>query len=114
MCNVARVEIWEKLEIALDKVKLALIRKCDTDLAIEAVYEARDLIPKRKRKIRIADGSKAGWATVEQLDKQGADHLSAEQLHAKQLLIDQIMLTTLSMVYMYLLQTMVKTCQKYA
>ncbi len=48
--NVAQIEFCGKLEIALDKVKLAIISKCDTNLEIEAVQEAKDLIAKRKRK----------------------------------------------------------------
>ncbi len=44
------IQILREAKIALDKFKLALISKCDTDLATKAVQEAKDLIAKRKRK----------------------------------------------------------------
>ena len=77
--NIGQFEFCGKLEIALDKAKLALVNNSDPESAIEALQDAEELVADRKRKIRIADGSKAGWVTVSKLDKKTNAHLSPEQ-----------------------------------
>ena len=75
--NVAQFEFCGRLEIAIDSIKAAVLVKQDSDAAIEAIHTAEQLISDRKRKIKIADASKAGWSTIAHLDK--ADHLTSEQ-----------------------------------
>ncbi|XP_038066818.1 uncharacterized protein LOC119737471 isoform X2 [Patiria miniata] len=77
--NTEQFEFCGKLEIALDRAKLALVNNPDPDSALEILQEAEELVADRKKKIRIADGSKAGWVTVAKLDKKGSGNLSAEQ-----------------------------------
>ena len=78
--NIAQFEFCGKIELALDKIKEAITEKSDIDSAIEVLRDAELLVAERKRKIRIADQSKAGWATVSQLDKKDTEHLTSEQL----------------------------------
>ena len=80
--NSAQFEFCGNLEIILDKARTALTENSDAESALQALDEAHDLIKERKRKIRIADGSKAGWATNAHLDKKGNEKLgvSAEEL----------------------------------
>ena len=77
--NIAQFEFCGNLEILLDNAKLALVEKSDPEAAVAALQEAEELIADRKAKIRIADGSKAGWATVSKLDKSSSEYLLAEQ-----------------------------------
>ena len=58
---------------------MAFINNSDPDSGIEALQEAEELIAERKKKIRIAVSSKAGWVTVSKLNKKGIAHLSSEQ-----------------------------------
>ena len=80
--NVEQFEFCGKLEILVGKSKLALTDRPDLDSAVQALDEALELIADRKRKIRIADGSKAGWATITHLNKRGNEDLgiSSDQL----------------------------------
>ncbi len=77
--NTAQFEFCVQLEIAHDKIKIALRKKGDTQEAIDAIQEAEDLVTDRKRKIKIADDSKAGRATVQHLDKGGAEQSAEER-----------------------------------
>ena len=77
--NVDQYQFCGQLELTLDRIKLALIKNADIDKAIEAIQSAEDLINERKKKIRIAENSKAGWLTVSQFVKESNSELSAEQ-----------------------------------
>lgn len=60
--------------IALDKIKLALISKWWYRLGNRSSAGDRRLGCRKEENIGLADdGSKAGWATIGQLDKKGAD-----------------------------------------
>ena len=76
--NAAQFEFCGYLEIALDKIKISLLKKGNIQEAIEGIQEAEELVSERKKKIKIADNSKAGWITVQHLDKTG-DKQTAEE-----------------------------------
>ncbi len=42
----------------MDKIKVALLKKNNTGIAIEGIQEAEELIAERKKKISIADNSR--------------------------------------------------------
>ena len=75
--NSAQFEFCWKVEIAHDKIKAAL-EKSNIPAAIEALKGAEAIITERKKTIKIADSSKAGWATVQELDKTGKDRTPEE------------------------------------
>ena len=77
--NSAQYEFCGQLEIYLDKIKLSILKTGDTEKTIEAIQQAEDLIKDRKQKIKIADESKAGWTTVQFLEKGSANNLTSEQ-----------------------------------
>ena len=87
--NVEQYRFCGKLEIVLDKAKLALGNNPDPDAILEILQEAEELVTERKKKIRIADGSKAGWVTVAKLDKKGSGNLSVEQQKSIQIAEDE-------------------------
>ena len=82
--NVEQFEFGGKLEILVGKSKLALTDRPDLDAAVQALDEAQELIADRKRKIRIADASIAGRATIAHLNKRGNENLgiSSDQLES--------------------------------
>ena len=76
--NSAQLLFCGQLEIILDKIKVAFLQKGDTDKVVEAIHEAEDLLADRKQKIKIADSSRAGWITIQQLEKGGKRDQSSE------------------------------------
>ena len=79
--NQAQFEFCGLLEVSLGKIRAALSStSSDSKLkAVEALQEADSLISERKKKIRIADSSNAGWSTIVQLERNEGSGLSAEQ-----------------------------------
>ena len=51
---------------------VALHQKGNIQDVIDAIQEAESLVAERKRKIKIADESKAGWTTIQHMDKAGS------------------------------------------
>lgn len=68
--NSAQFQFCGKLEIALDKIKVSLLKRGDIQEAIDAIQTAEELVAERKKKIKIADGSEADWTTVQHLGKR--------------------------------------------
>ena len=56
----------------------AALERSNIPAAIEALKGAEAIITERKKTIKIADSSKAGWATVQELDKTGKDRTPEE------------------------------------
>ncbi|XP_038049633.1 uncharacterized protein LOC119723154 isoform X2 [Patiria miniata] len=67
--NSAQYEFCGKIQILTNKIKLSLLAKDDLTSAIEAIQELEEITADRKQKIQIADSSKAGWITVQHLEK---------------------------------------------
>ena len=55
------------------------IKKGDIQDAIEAIQAAEELVADRKKKIKIADSSKAGWNTVQHMEKRDSGQTSEER-----------------------------------
>ena len=79
--NQAQFEFCGLLEVSLGRIRAALsTTSSDSKLkALEALQEAESLLAERKKKIRIADSSKAGWSTIAHLDRNEGSGLSADQ-----------------------------------